>query len=237
MNATNNINVNSFINSVEDTSLMETAHTESDASIAPIVELLEVVFEKFNEHFFESALSKPIVTLSQKGTRKAVGWCTRKKVWEDSNEDRYFEINICPEYIRRPFEDVCEVMLHEICHLSNLQKGIQDCSRSSQYHNKKFKLTAEKHGLIVDKHPSYGFAYTSLKPETLRFIKTFDRSSFDLYRDANGVPETTDDSADDAISRTSSTRKYICPVCDMSVRATKEVNINCNDCNEKMIEQ
>ena len=124
-----------------------------------------------------------------------------------------------------------------MCHLSNLQQGIRDCSRSSQYHNKKFKLTAERHGLIVDKHPSYGFAYTSLKPETLKYIKSLDLSSFDLYRDVNGVPNTTEDSDDDAITRTSSTRKYVCQICDMSVRATKEVNINCNDCNEKMIVQ
>ncbi|MFR6368266.1 MAG: hypothetical protein ACLUOA_05185 [Gemmiger formicilis] len=32
----------------------------------------------------------------------------------------------------------------------------------------------------------------------------------------------------------SSTRKYICPCCHQSVRATKAVNILCGDCMEKM---
>ena len=32
----------------------------------------------------------------------------------------------------------------------------------------------------------------------------------------------------------SSTRKYICPCCHQSVRATKAVNIICGDCMEKM---
>ena len=34
--------------------------------------------------------------------------------------------------------------------------------------------------------------------------------------------------------RPSSTRKYICPCCKNSVRATKTVNIICGDCMEKM---
>ena len=32
----------------------------------------------------------------------------------------------------------------------------------------------------------------------------------------------------------SSTRKYICPCCGMSVRATKEVHIMCMDCGKQM---
>ncbi len=35
--------------------------------------------------------------------------------------------------------------------------------------------------------------------------------------------------------RPSSTRKYICPCCGNSVRATKAVNIACLDCNERMV--
>jgi len=37
-------------------------------------------------------------------------------------------------------------------------------------------------------------------------------------------------------TKSSSTRKYICPSCDMSVRATKAVNIQCNDCDCLMVE-
>ena len=32
----------------------------------------------------------------------------------------------------------------------------------------------------------------------------------------------------------SSTRKYVCPCCGMSVRATKEVRIMCMDCGKQM---
>ena len=35
--------------------------------------------------------------------------------------------------------------------------------------------------------------------------------------------------------KTSSTRKYLCPCCGNSVRATKAVNIACLDCAEQMV--
>lgn len=33
----------------------------------------------------------------------------------------------------------------------------------------------------------------------------------------------------------SSTRKYICPCCGNSFRATKEINVMCMDCNEQFV--
>ena len=36
------------------------------------------------------------------------------------------------------------------------------------------------------------------------------------------------------IKKPSSTRKYVCQCCGNSVRATKDVNIICADCNEQM---
>ena len=36
--------------------------------------------------------------------------------------------------------------------------------------------------------------------------------------------------------RTSSSRKYICPCCGLSVRATRTVRIKCIECDEEMIE-
>ena len=37
--------------------------------------------------------------------------------------------------------------------------------------------------------------------------------------------------------KSSSTRKYVCPCCHTSVRATKQVNIMCADCDEYMVEE
>jgi len=37
-------------------------------------------------------------------------------------------------------------------------------------------------------------------------------------------------------ARKSNSRKYVCPCCGNSVRATKEVHIACMDCQQTMIE-
>ena len=47
-------------------------------------------------------------------------------------------------------------MLHEMAHLYNLNHGIKDVSNNGYYHNKKFKETAEAHGLAISHHHTYG---------------------------------------------------------------------------------
>ena len=50
-----------------------------------------------------------------------------------------------------------------------------------------------------------------------------------------GALQTDDSEGTDKPRKKSSTRKYYCPVCGNSVRATKDVNILCMDCNVQMI--
>lgn len=207
-------------------------------SLAPIVNELDLLFEKFNDKFFDSYLSKPVITLIEKGRRNAYGWCATEKVWQDDKEDRHYEINICPEHLDRPIEDICGTLLHEMVHLKNLQDDIQDCSRSSQYHNKKFKICAEKHGLNAQKTEKYGFADTSLKPEAHEFITSLNLKSFELFRNLNFSIEETEGDAEgeqEELPRKSSSRKYVCPTCDLTVRATKEVWVRCDECDELLV--
>jgi len=205
-------------------------------SIMPIIKALEHLYGKFNKKFFDNKLSKIVVTLSKEGRRNAYGWLTTKMVWQD-NEDRYYEINLCPEYLNRPIEEICGTLLHEMVHLKNALDEIQDCSRSSQYHNKKFKLCAERHGLNVVKTAKYGWADTSLKPETLEFIETLKLKDFELFRNLNfpkaDIEDGDEGEADsEEAPKTSSSRKYVCPVCKLSIRATKEVRVRCDKCDE-----
>lgn len=205
-------------------------------SVAPIVKELESLFKFFNLHFFNSILLTPVITLSQRGTKSAKGWCTEKKVWAqtggDAASERFYEINICPEYLNRPVEEICGVLLHEMVHLFNIMKGIQDCTSNGQYHNKLFKESAEQHGLKAEKSERYGYAQTSLKPETVEFINQLDLTAFALYR--NSVQEVPQDSDDNkpakraSSKRTSSTRIYVCPKCGTLIRATKEVRVRCD---------
>lgn len=113
-------------------------------------------------------------------------------------------------------------------HLWNLQTDVQDTSRGGTYHNKKFKAVAEEHGLIIDQHPKYGWTITSLNGQAAEFIKGMDGQGFKLYR--SKIPKIK-------TSSSSSSRKYVCPGCGMIIRATKEVNVICGDCNVEFEEE
>lgn len=218
--------------------------TEMDEqSLRPIIEKLETLFSKFNEHFYQGGLQRPIITVNPDSRRSCYGWCTGWKAWSNSGghidvsgmylpesiemqDEGFYEINICAEYLSRHFTEVAGTLLHEMAHLYNLQLDIQDTSRNGTYHNKHYKRAAEMHGLIVERDVTYGWARTGLNAEAQEYIKSLGNQQFQLFRR----------SRKGADSRRQSTRKYICPNCGCIVRATKEVNIICADCRVPFIE-
>ncbi|MEY8317717.1 SprT-like domain-containing protein [Oscillospiraceae bacterium 50-58] len=214
-------------------------------TLTPVLEKLEDLFSKLNSEFYGGKLQAPVITVSPDTTKGAYGWCTGWKAWTDkapkplsemtpeeikaAETDGYYEINLCAEHIARPFMDTVGTLLHEMAHLYNCQMGIQDTSRGGFYHNKKFKETAEAHGLIVEKNPKYGYSKTILTDEAKAFIKSLDDCKFDLYRKA--IPHIG------GSKKSNSSRKYVCPCCGAIVRATKEVNIVCGDCDAPFEEE
>lgn len=156
-----------------------------DKSLGILISHLEDLFRVFNERFYDGKLEKPIITISPDTTKGAYGWCTGWKAWRetaDDNAEGYYEINLCAEHLKRPFEKICETLLHEMVHLHNLWEGVGDTSRSGLYHNKKYKESAEKHGLTVTRSPKYGWCMTDLTAEALSFIKGLDQGQFGFYR-------------------------------------------------------
>lgn len=205
----------------------------SETSLKPVIDKLENLFSKFNEHFYGGELQTPIITVSPDTTKGAYGWCTSWKAWKQAgSEDKdagYYEINICAEHLTRKFEELCGTLLHEMVHLWNLQNGVQDTSRGGTYHNKKFKEVAEQHGLIIEQHPKYGWTLTKLNEETKQFINSLGDTGFGIYRDSAAKIKTKKTSSQ-------SSRKYVCPCCGLIIRATKEVRVQCMDCETQMEE-
>lgn len=202
-------------------------------SLSAIVGKLESLFSSFNDYFYNGRLQKPVIIISPNSRRvNLLGWCTSWKAWDKSNNrekyemddgnNGYYEINICAEYLDRPFEEICGTLLHEMVHLYNAQVGIQDTCRSGLYHNKQFKRTAEKHGLVVSKSETYGFSATHLDNEAVRFVASMKDMDFQLYRKKRQNASTA--------GQKSSTRKYICPRCGLIIRATREVHVLCMAC-------
>jgi predicted RNA-binding Zn-ribbon protein involved in translation (DUF1610 family) len=132
--------------------------------------------------------------------------------------------------------------MHEMCHLLNIQFGVQDCSRKGQYHNARFKDVAEARGLIVRQHHTHGFCITEPGPEfTELVLKNCRAGCFKLermktYRD--GTPKITkpgDDGSEKTITRTKqSYKKFACPDCGQVARAAVTANLICGNCNQTM---
>lgn len=208
-------------------------------SLREITEKLESLFSTFNEHFFSGELQRPVITVSPNRTRRAryMGWCTLWKAWEQHDgSEGYYEINICAEYLTEPFAETCNTLIHEMVHLLNVQRGIQDCSRGGLYHNKKFQDTAERCGLIVEKDKRYGWCITKLSEETSTWLRTAfpNEEGFRIFRNHGIINDPADEECEDdgspVAAAKSSTKRYICPGCGTIIRATKEVRVTCTDC-------
>lgn len=211
-------------------------------NISGIVAKTEAMFDLFNAHFYNSEMTRPAITVSPDGGRGAYGWCSIYEIWQGDGE-AHREINITAEYINRPIAEVAATMLHEMAHLYNLTHGIKDVSNNGYYHNKKFKETAEAHGLHIEHHNTYGWTVTTLAEDTADWLaqqpgmQDITASRKTLLQ----IKTKTDDTEDGEETtttikggrQTSKNRsiKYVCPKCGAIIRATKEVNVVCGDCD------
>ena len=197
---------------------------------------LEKMFRELNKHYFAGNLPEPIISL--KKTPSAYGHITCSKVWQAGGENKY-EINISSATLDRPIEETASTLLHEMVHEHCMETGIKDTSNNGVYHNRRFKEQAEAHGLTVEHHEKYGWTITEPNDELLTFVLENDLSDILITRNEfYGVSVTgtgAHSNTPPLPPKTSSSRKYICPCCGNSVRATKSVHIACLDCKEPMI--
>ena len=194
--------------------------------ISEITAFLEDAYDILNVHLFGGELPRAVITIQS--SPKAYGYITTTEIWHDTDKG-YREINIGAEYLDRPIENVIATLVHEQTHFWNALHGIVDVSRSGTYHNRKFKETAEAHGLIIEYSPKIGYSVTTPSDSLVAFIEEQGWTGISLAR--NGGLGASGGAAG---KKKSSTRKYICPVCGTSVRATKFVNIGCLDCQTVM---
>lgn len=198
---------------------------------------LEKMYRQLNIDKFGGELEEPVITIQS--TPRSYGHVTCGKVWRRKDSAAY-ELNIGAESLSRPIENVVSTLLHEMVHIYNLQHDIKDTSRGNSYHNKRFKVKAEEVGLHIDHDPRIGWSITSPTEELIEYIIAQDWT--DIYINRGNLPRvrvgtggTDSDTAPGSVAKKpSSTRKYQCPNCKNSVRATKAVNIICADCSELM---
>lgn len=198
---------------------------------------LEKIFRALNADWFDGELEEPIITIQS--TPRAYGHVTVGKVWYRKDEQRH-ELNMGAETVNRPIEEVCATMMHEMVHLYNIAHGVQDCSRGGTYHNKKFKAEAERRGLHIEHHERYGWTITTPSEELIDYIISKGWGEIRMNRGFGWVPPPSGgakaggSTGSTPPKKPSSTRKYHCPCCGNSVRATKAVRIMCMDCDLQM---
>ncbi len=201
---------------------------------------LNKLFDKLNARYFESALSKPVITIQN--TPKAYGHVSVFKIWRSGEENRH-ELNIGAGTLARPIEETVATLIHEMVHLFCMQNNIQDTSRGGTYHNKRFKEEAERRGLIIDHIPTYGYTKTTPSEELIKWCIENNLEEIKCTR-CEVIPtakpgkskagESPDSESDEApAKKKSSTRKYTCPCCRVSVRATKDLSLICGECYKK----
>ena len=195
------------------------------------VAYLGKLYDFANERLFNGELKKPVITIQRDERNKTNGWWSVGKVWQENTEDEgEHELNMTAQQLNRPIGEIAATLIHEMCHQFAGVNNMQDCSRSGTYHNKLFKKIAETHGLKVECVPQIGWSHTELTEETAAMINVFvaENPATVIYR----LPVVKGQTV-----KTSSTRKYICPICGQSVRATKQVNIIYADCDAPMQEE
>ena len=198
------------------------------------------VFKAVNEEYFNNELETPTITIQT--SVGAYGHITTSKVWNNNGVATH-ELNIGAETLARPIENVVATMIHEASHLYALMNGIKDTNNRGVYHNKRFKKIAEEMGhLHIEQHERYGWTITFPTEDTIDFCIKYGFEDILVNRESPysfrgiGVATAGNGTNTPKVKKPSSTRKYICPCCGNSFRATKSINVMCMDCNEQFIE-
>lgn len=197
-------------------------------TISQATKFLEDAFDALNQEYFENALPKPIIVIqSAPGIN---GHFYADDIWQDTLcKVRSYEISMGAEALKRPIANIIATLVHEMVHYYCHLQGIQDTSRGGTYHNSRFKDEAEKRALLIEYSPKIGHSITSPSPALKTFCTSQHwRNKLTIFRGGD-LPDDTPKK-----KKPSSTRKYVCPSCGQSIRATKEVNIICGDCQQTM---
>ena len=206
-------------------------------------EILEYGFEILNKVYFNGEL--PPIVISIMSSPRTNGHFTINKEWRVEDK-RFNEINISAEHMDRPIENIMGTLMHEMVHYYCQINGIADVSQNGRYHNKKFKEEAEKRGLIISQGKYIGWSKTEPGEAFKNVLKEHGiKKPIDINRDGiidmtvlpgNGSGSgETDKNKMQPKKPKCSTRKYKCPSCGNSFRATKDINVMCMDCNEVFI--
>lgn len=214
-------------------------------NMSRVIGEIQSIGRKINKDWFSGELDMERVIFSTTSTPRVYGHFTpylSYRIHDKATGERgAVEINISSATIdSRPIEFVISTMIHEMTHYYNWSHGVKDCSRQGQYHSKKFKLEAEKHGLHIDYDSRIGWSLTEPTEELIEWVIENGFEDFRLGRNEfqELIIGTSGKSSGTApkFPKKSNSIKMICPCCGNIARVTKTTNLICGDCLQKMVE-
>lgn len=206
------------------------ARVRKITTMAELQAALQAAFNAINRDFYGGELEKVIITVKEGRKEGTLGtFCTAKE-WIQNGKARH-EINISANYIgQRTVVQTITTLMHEMVHLYNFQNSIKDTSRSGLYHNKKFKQTAEAHGLEIQFADDIGWSLTTPTKQTAKWIaENIPIKSFGVYK------QVADKASSGKINTKQSMVKKVCPCCGNIARVTSEYKLICGECMKEMI--
>lgn len=175
----------------------------SATSLKPVIEKLESLFSSFNQKFYNGELQTPVITVSPDTTKGAYGWCTSWKAWSNLDPDS-------------KTTDISQMSKADLDAMQN--EGFYEINICAEHLARPFEQVAETllHEMVHLYNLQIGVQDTSRNG-------TYHNKKFELHRKhLTKIPGLS--------KAKQSSRKYVCPMCGLIIRATKEVNVICGDC-------
>ena len=174
--------------------------------------------------FFENALTKVVITFESGYKRGRMGGYTLSL-----HGFRETKTAITSIYRAIVSTDLLNVLPERSCMkwciFTTLKNNIKDTSRAGIYHNKKFKESAEAHGLEVFEEDKIGYGRTQIRPDLVsEVLAAWEVKAIKIMQKRPVEGESKP-------AKESSTIKLICPNCGQRCRVTsKEFSIMCGAC-------
>lgn len=192
---------------------------------ANAVHALEAVYRAFDEYIFRGKLKPCEIRISHAA--------------HPSNypDVRYADgiLTIPDEYVNCPIAKTAVGILHGMVHRYCESLGVKDTSRNGTYHNNVFQTFGSNVGLVFQ---------TSVSDQNGAVPMDVSATVLDvLFRKhikaitGVQVKEKASPASGDAVKHKHSTRRYTCPNCGVSVKATRPVKVLCGECRVLMISE
>lgn len=211
-------------------------------------ETYQRLFDYFNAELFNNRLPSVILNFSRKAN--SCGFFAPHR-WGKGQATTH-EISINPTYLAAaPFMDVCQTLVHEMCHLEQMAFGKP--SRTG-YHNKQWSEMMEAAGLMpsttgapggarvgqsMNDYPIPGGAFEkafNAIPDDYR-LPWHSRESAAFMPPASGTTENgQDEEAPEFKPPGKSKVKYSCPECSTNVWGKPGLQIKCSPCDRQFSE-